>query len=646
MKDSAKSTTPSARRAGCHKIKSVELVGGFLDGVKLELDETLNCIIGGRGTGKTSVLEAIRYALDRMGTVDKSRQQMIERLLEHNMSSGSVRLEIETRDGVAYTVTRGLHQVPVVTGAGGAPVDVNLKKDIVFGVEIFSQSQIEDIAGDPFSQLALLDKFVSTVIDVLNEQIRETAKQLESNATKILEARRAIADLADATRELPDVTEKIRGIDHVHPRDADDVVRKQQDLKVRRGRELEIVDATHAMCARGVEELGGIARELQRQWQETFDEDVASTPNRELVERLRDRAELAVEQATRSADAAAKALQAASKEVGELRAELERRHVTQDKQYRELIDKHEQDRVVGAERLRLQQRHSELKTKGKRLTEKKTLLEALDLEREKLRAQLSDLRDQRFHKRTEVAETLTRTLHPMVRVRIEPFGNTDEYRALLNQAMKGSKLQYASIVDRIIERIPPPELVAMVQGDDSARLQRELDLDVDRALRVIVQLKDKHEIFAIETVELHDRPILELKDGDRYKESSTLSTGQKCTTILPILLIENERPLIIDQPEDNLDNAFVYETIVKSIAAVRGRRQLLFVTHNPNIPVLGDAARVFALQSTGTAASLAKAGSVDDVAQEIMTILEGGRIAFEARRLRYGIPTPRPRATE
>jgi hypothetical protein len=243
-----------------------------------------------------------------------------------------------------------------------------------------------------------------------------------------------------------------------------------------------------------------------------------------------------------------------------------------------------------------------------------------------------------------VAERLNQQLQPMIRVRVEPFGNRDEYRHLLNQAMKGSGLRYATIVDRAVERVPPAELAAMIQSEDLAGLQRELDLDTDRATRVVIQLKDKPEIFAIETVELHDRPILELKDGEDYKDSSSLSTGQKCTVILPILLIESERPLLIDQPEDNLDNAFVFETIVKSLAAVRGRRQLLFVTHNPNIPVLGDAARVFALQSTGRSASLARVGTVDDVAGEIMTILEGGRAAFEARRERYGRPLPGKRA--
>ena len=86
--DSAGSSAHSA--AAYHKIKSVELTGGFLQGVKLAFGDGLNCIIGGRGTGKTSVLEAIRYALDRMPDPhgDKARYQAIEKLLDHNLGGG------------------------------------------------------------------------------------------------------------------------------------------------------------------------------------------------------------------------------------------------------------------------------------------------------------------------------------------------------------------------------------------------------------------------------------------------------------------------------------------------------------------------------------------------------------------------------
>jgi DNA repair exonuclease SbcCD ATPase subunit len=628
--------------AAYHKIKSVELTGGFLQGVKLEFGDGLNCIIGGRGTGKTSVLEAIRYALDRMPDPqgDKARYQAIEKLLDHNLGGGSVRLEIETAEGTTYTVTRGRGETPLVSNADGKPTEINIGKDIVFGVDLYSQNQIEDIANDAFFQLQLIDKFIHREIDDLERDIREATKALEANATRILDARKAIGDLTEATRELPDIAEKIRGYEKADQGGAGEVLRTGHEQRSLRSRELHVVGNVDALYATALEALALVQRELRQKYEDAFDVDLASSPNRDLIERMRDGAQTAIEAVDRGLAAASMQLRTAHAELAPLQAQLTERHAGQDKAYRELVDRHEQERVKGVERTRLEQRFVDLRARQKKLAEKTAALAALDGEREQRRAQLSDLRDRRFQLRLAVADRLNQDLAPMIRVRIEQFGNMDEYRDLLNQSMKGSGLRYASIVDRAVDRLPPAELAAMIQREDRAGLERELDLDADRATRLIIQLKDKPELFAIETVELHDRPILELRDGEDYKDSSALSTGQKCTTILPILLVESERPLLIDQPEDNLDNAFVFETIVQSLSGIRGRRQLIFVTHNPNIPVLGDAERVFALRSSGRAASVASEGSVDDVAQDIITILEGGRAAFEARRKRYGRPVP------
>jgi DNA repair ATPase RecN len=634
--------SPAPRAAAYHKIKSVALTGGFLQGVKLEFGEGLNCIIGGRGTGKTSVLEAIRYALDRMpdAQADKARYQAIEKLLEHNLGGGSVRVEIETADGTTYTVIRGRGELPLVINADGKPTEINIGKDIIFAVDLYSQNQIEDIANDALFQLQLIDRFIHRQIGELEREIREATKSLEANATRILDARKAMGDLTEATRELPDIAEKIRGFEKADRGGAGEVLRREHERRSLRSRELHVVGNIDALHATATEALALVQRELRQKYEDAFDVDLAASPNRELIDRMRDSTRTAIEAVDRSLAAASKSLRTAHAELAPLKAQLTERHAGQDKAYRELVDQHEQERVKGVERTRLEQRFADLKAKEKKLVEKKSALAGLDKEREHHRALLSDLRDRRFQLRLAVAERLNQDLAPMIRVRIEQFGNMDEYRDLLNQSMKGSGLRYASIVDRAVDRIPPAELAALIQREDRAGLERELDLDADRATRLIIQLKDKPELFAIETVELHDRPILELRDGEDYKDSSALSTGQKCTTILPILLVESERPLLIDQPEDNLDNAFVFETIVQSLSEIRGRRQLIFVTHNPNIPVLGDAERVFALRSSGRAASVARAGSVDDVAPEIITILEGGRAAFEARRKRYGRPMP------
>jgi ABC-type bacteriocin/lantibiotic exporter with double-glycine peptidase domain len=101
------------------------------------------------------------------------------------------------------------------------------------------------------------------------------------------------------------------------------------------------------------------------------------------------------------------------------------------------------------------------------------------------------------------------------------------------------------------------------------------------------------------------------------------------------LLARTDNPLIIDQPEDNLDNHFIYETVVNSIQRLKGKRQMIFITHNANIPVLANADLVIVMNSDGKIGYVEKSGSVDECRNEIVDLLEGGREAFELRRERY-----------
>jgi DNA repair exonuclease SbcCD ATPase subunit len=82
------SAKPSSKH---HRIRSLEVTGGFLQGIKMDFSDGLNCVIGGRGTGKTTVLEALRFALDRMPneTVDRKRYEALEKLLQANLGTGS-----------------------------------------------------------------------------------------------------------------------------------------------------------------------------------------------------------------------------------------------------------------------------------------------------------------------------------------------------------------------------------------------------------------------------------------------------------------------------------------------------------------------------------------------------------------------------
>ena len=144
----------------------------------------------------------------------------------------------------------------------------------------------------------------------------------------------------------------------------------------------------------------------------------------------------------------------------------------------------------------------------------------------------------------------------------------------------------------------------------------------------------------VEVIEIEDRVSIELNVASAgqplFKDAAELSQGQKCTALLPLLLSRREMPLLIDQPEDNLDNHFIYETVVDAVRRLRDVRQMIFITHNANIPVLGEADLVVVMNSDGKKGYLQKCGTLDECRDEIVDLLEGGKQAFEARSRRYG----------
>ncbi len=119
------------------------------------------------------------------------------------------------------------------------------------------------------------------------------------------------------------------------------------------------------------------------------------------------------------------------------------------------------------------------------------------------------------------------------------------------------------------------------------------------------------------------------------------SPGQKSAAILAFILNSGENPLIIDQPEDDLDNSLIYSLVVKSIRKMKSKRQIIIVTHNPNIPVLGDAEGIIVLERNNqgkvTFRKGKKAGCIEEklIREGICEIMEGGEDAFRKRERKY-----------
>jgi hypothetical protein len=243
-----------------------------------------------------------------------------------------------------------------------------------------------------------------------------------------------------------------------------------------------------------------------------------------------------------------------------------------------------------------------------------------------------------------VAEYLTTALDGEIRVSIARGGDTGAYKALLDELLHGANIRPAGVIAEIAKNIRPDELFDLVRANDTARIVALDDAKTnkaERAQKIVSVLAASDRLYELETVELRDMPRIELKMVDAYASTGDVSPGERCATILPILLLESASPLLIDQPEDQIDPPYIYGAVVKGIVRGKANRQLLFVTHNPNIPVLGDAERVFKLAATPQGkGAIVRTGNVDELRDEL-EVLEGGPAAFVRRGQRYGNRTER-----
>ena len=160
---------------------------------------------------------------------------------------------------------------------------------------------------------------------------------------------------------------------------------------------------------------------------------------------------------------------------------------------------------------------------------------------------------------------------------------------------------------------------------------------VQKTFRETLSRSKRRELAAIRC---RDRYLLEfsMDDGTR-RRLDDLSGGQRVSVLLSLLLKTNDdRPLLIDQPEDELDNRFLFNTVLPALKRLKGRRQIIVATHDANIVVNGDADQVIQLVATANRGQVATAGAIEDpaVRDAIVRTVDGGDDAFRLRRLKYG----------
>ena len=612
------------------------MTGGFLAGAELEFADGLNCLIGGRGAGKTTALEFLRFGLGLMPDprINARRRKVIDALVKANLGSGRLAIELRTKTNLRYTTGRAANETLQVLNEAGTAVPVSLDRDQIFSADVFSQNEIEDIASSPAAQLELLDRFQEQEATAVARELEQLQRELDQSSVDLRRIDQEVDDFRGRASELPVLQERLKGFAEVEGPDAARI-NAAHAARSGRAKEEKLPDFLVTALRKVARDISSSQVAFQSSVEAQLDNDVRQGPNREVFEALAADFQTFTQHLASAVESIVVEARTAEAQTRAHAAALAERHAVQEADYRTIVAASEEQGGRAAERLALQTSLANAQTAANEQLAKEKQRQGLTTIRNDLLKRVSELRDRRFALRKQVGERLS-SQFPSIRVTVAQSAELQQYRDLLTEALKGAGVKQAVVADRLSQVFLPGELARLVANNDYAAFVQRVSFDEDRARKVVDALKASGTHYTIETVDLDDRPCIELLDGETFKESTQLSTGQRCTTILPILLTQSERPLLIDQPEDNLDNAFVYDTIVKALRTVRGSRQVIFVTHNPNIPVLGEAERVFVFSSDGRHATLKQVGTVDDCKDQIVRILEGGREAFLQRKARYG----------
>src|SRR5262245_29080013 len=245
-----------SRPSAHHTLLSLHITGGFLSGAVLDFADGLNCLIGGRGAGKTTALEFLRFGLGLMPDPRTSpqRHRAIDALVKANLGSGRLSIDLRTKTNMRYSAGRGAHDTVQVLNEVGTAVPISLERDQIFGADVFSQNEIEEIASSPAAQLELLDRFQERETTAIERDLQQLQHQLEQSTIDLRRIDQEVDDARSRASELPVLLERLKGLAEVAGPDAGRI-NAAHGAKNARAREQKVPDLTVAALRQMVREV-------------------------------------------------------------------------------------------------------------------------------------------------------------------------------------------------------------------------------------------------------------------------------------------------------------------------------------------------------------------------------------------------------
>ncbi|MCB1768177.1 MAG: histidinol phosphatase [Candidatus Competibacteraceae bacterium] len=625
-----------------------------------QLHSHFNSVIGGRGTGKSTLLESIRIVSRRdqnLATEAPRVKDELDKFMKLSQNKGvmlndtEILLELHRRgknyqlrwrfDGQGTVLEEEVNSVwqEIETG--------DLKER--FPISIFSQKQINELASNPRGLLEIVDR--SPEVDRAEWKSRwESAK---SQFLQLRELRRELlrqlaseqqirAKLGDVENDLKQYEEKGHG-----------EILKQYQKRSQQKNGLPD-DQIFDDLSSGIRELASNA-ELSDFPAYLFDEQDDTTTEIRAIH----------EQTVQELKKVSETLGKLADSVDALKAQREKnissstwRQAVQTSiaAYDGLVKEYEEKKSQLSISLYGEwvQQRNQLQQQLKKLDSVRKETESTDKQIEASLAKLEELRAELLEKRRGFLKKVIGA-SSFVRMELVKYGDVstleDDYRSLLNledgkfvssvcdrENKQGLLWAFSKWEDAKTPEADLPQLISEVKARtlDIARGRVSgnhgaFDNRLKRLLETQPAIFDQLEVWWPEDmlrVKYSKNP-----SSGKFEDLEKGSAGQKAAAILAFLLSHGNEPLIVDQPEDDLDNALIYDLIVKQIHENKNRRQLIIVTHNPNIVVNGDSELVHVLKYENGQVQIDQQGGLEEssIRESICTIMEGGRQAFDKR---------------
>ena len=611
--------------------------GGFLDGCGVSFNENLNVLIGGRGTGKSTVIESLRSVLDLepLGPEATLVRDGILRQVLRNGTRITLLVRVHRPAQRNYVIERTLPNASVVRDEAGQVLPLQ-PRDIIPRAQVFGQHEISELTKDPAKLTRLLDRFIGSD-DQARSQKADLRQKLASSRQRIIQSERDLEQLEEKLAALPKLEETLKRFQEAgleeKLKDKSLLVQEEQIVKTASAR-VELVGD----LARGLRDAVPLDQSFLRNMEEQVPSAETFSPLLGMVDAL----DAAINQAADVLDAAVASAEATHSGV---EGTWDARRTAVEAEYEKTLRALHKAKVDGEEFIRLRQNIEALRPLKR---DRDNVLVRLAEDKEQRRQVVvawEDAKAEEFRALEKAAKKVTRRLDGRVRVGVTFSAVRDSLFSLLKDRIGG---RLSESLDTLRQREDLSlSAFAKAARDGKNALVAGFGLVAGQAERLA------HAPAAVwmevEELDLPPTTTLELNvasegDSPSWQQLDDLSTGQKATAVLLLLLLDSDAPLVVDQPEDDLDNRFISESVVPRMREEKRRRQFIFATHNANIPVLGDAELIVGMSARGEAdegqgaLTAAHMGAIDqpDVRGLVEELLEGGRRAFELRRLKYG----------